>query len=540
VLPWSILAGDIIRATPVSPTSVPAGRKPTAYDLCEGKVMQLPRTVTIVGGGTAGWMAANLMAARWAGRNVTISLIESPEIGIIGVGEGSTPQLKAFFDGIGVSEQEWMPQCNATYKTGITFRNWSTKPGYEHYFHPFHTTLDQSSHPAFVYHCYLRRCGVDVDAHPDRFFLNTYLAAHRLGPRPNHNFPFVVPYGYHFDAQLVGGYLRKVAVSRGVRHLQRQVLGVVPGPGGDIAHLQLDGGDTHCADFFVDCTGFRGMLLQQALKVPFRTFASNLFNDAAVVMPTPQEANPHSQTISTAMRHGWAWEIPLTSRIGNGYVYSSSHCSADAAERELREHLGLLESDVVARHLKVRVGCVERHWHRNCLALGLSQGFIEPLEATALHIVLETIEGYLQSMEGDAPLESLQDEFNDVINRRFEGVRDYIVCHYRASSRADTPYWRENAANEQLPDNLKEILRAWLAQQDITMALEELKIGDYYNTLSWHCLLAGYGIFPPGPYRTPTGPKETRHSLAQIADYVQRCALNFRPHAEQLQDLVAG
>jgi 2-polyprenyl-6-methoxyphenol hydroxylase-like FAD-dependent oxidoreductase len=495
------------------------------------------KKIVIVGGGTAGWMTANLMARHWADRDFDIELLESREIGIIGVGEGSTPQLKAFFDAIGVKESEWMPQCNATYKVGITFNGWSTKTGFEHYFHPFPAQADLQNYPAFIHNCQLRRQGIDVHAHPDRYFVPSLLARDGLGPIANHSFPFPVRYGYHFDSQLLGQFLRGVATSRGVRYIEAQVVEVMRNEVGDIACLKLLDGASVTADFFVDCTGFRGMLLQQAMQVPFHSFAGNLFNDAAVVMPTPQRANPSSQTTSTALRHGWAWDIPLTHRIGNGYVYSSAYCAPDAAETELRERLGLLDSPVVARHLKMRVGRVVSTWSGNCLAVGLSQGFIEPLEATALHVVLETVEGFISCYERGGFTDKHRDELNLSIARRFDCIRDYIVCHYRVSTRRDTEYWRANSSHEQLSDSLRALLSVWLNREDLSAEIERQNIGAYYNTISWHCLLAGYGIFPNAPYRSPGDSREAGCDMHMIDDFVARCALNFKPHSEQLSGL---
>lgn len=496
--------------------------------------MPVPARTVIVGGGTAGWMAANLMARRWHGEKADICLLESPDVGIIGVGEGSTPQLKAFFDAIGVTEADWMPRCNATYKVGISFRGWSTRPGFDGYFHPFPAQTDTRNYKAFVYNCYLRRNGIDVDAHPDRYFVPAYLAKHGLGPIPDSNFPFPVLYGYHFDSLLLGRYLRDVAVARGVTHRQASVTDVIRGDSGGIGELVLDDGSRVAADFFVDSTGFRSLLMQQGMHVPFRSFSDNLFNDAAVVLPTKQGRTPQSQTISTAMRHGWAWEIPLTNRIGNGYVYSSASCSPDEAELELRQKLGLVDDEIEARHLKFKVGRVDKHWHANCLAVGLSQGFIEPLEATALHVVQSTVEGFLDRYETDGCDQRNQDAFNDEISRRIDGIRDYIVCHYRANSRTDTEYWRTNAANENLSDSLRQILHTWLQREDLTAEIQRQGISRYYNTISWHCLLAGYGLFPDQGLRKPGVDAEERYDLAEIDDFVARCGMNFRDHAEQL------
>ncbi len=485
-------------------------------------------------------MAANLMIRRWAGSDVEIVLLESPDIGIIGVGEGSTPQLKAFFDRIDVAESDWMPRCNATYKVGIGFANWSGQPGFERYFHPFPSQPDKRNHRAFVESCYQRRQGIDAEGHPDGYFLNTCLAAHRLGPKPAPDCPFRVDYGYHFDSQLLGQYLCEVAVTRGVRHMHGNVVRVVVSESGDIVRLELDDDRQIDAQFFVDSTGFKSLLLQQALRVPFESFAGNLFNDAAVVLPTPQGRSPACQTVSTALKFGWAWEIPLTNRIGNGYVYSSRYCPADAAETELRTRLGVLDADVPARHLKMRVGQVARHWQGNCLAVGLSQGFIEPLEATALHLVQATIEGFMNSYEKGAYTNRYADDFNRTIHRRFEGIRDYIVCHYRVNSRDDTEYWRDNAANENLSDSLQRLLRTWLDGRDLTVEILRQDIAGYYDTISWHCLLAGYGVFPPRESLRPAGPGEQVADPAEIAEFVTRCASHFRPHHEQLDFAAAG
>ena len=495
--------------------------------------MERQKRIVIVGGGTAGWMAANLMIRRWPDAQIT--LLESPDIGIIGVGEGSTPQLKAFFDGIDVSEAQWMPRGNATYKVGISFADWSRKPGFEHYFHPFPSQPDKQNHRAFVESCYWRRRGIDVEGHPDRFFLNAYLAQHRLGPKADRSFPFRVTYGYHFDSGMLGQFLAETAVARGVEHVQGKVADVLRGESGNIAGLALADGRHVEADFFVDSTGFRSLLMQQALGVRFRSFEENLFNDSAVVLPTPQGEAPACQTVSTALKYGWAWNIPLTNRIGNGYVYSSGFCTADEAETELREALDLLDSEVEARHLKMKVGQVEKHWHRNCHAVGLSQGFIEPLEATALHVVQTTIEGFMKNWEAGGFTNRFEDDFNRAIGQRFEGIRDYIVCHYRVNSRDDTDYWRANASNVNHSESLQRLLRTWKDRGDLTAEIIRQGISKYYDTISWHCLLAGYGLFPPHESLQPAGAGHRGHDMTRIKDFIARCALNFRPHSEQLE-----
>jgi len=493
------------------------------------------KSIVILGGGTAGWITANALIHRWADRGVAVTLIESPDIGTVGVGEGSTPRLKRFFDAIGVAEPEWMPKCNATYKVGISFANWSTKAGFERYFHPFPSQADRHTATAYYFNTYARRLGIDLHAHPDRFFLAARLAENRQGPKPDENFPIVVEYGYHFDANLLGDFLRSRAIARGVAHVQAKVVEVMQSADGDIRELLTDSGQSIAGDFFVDCSGFRSQLLQQTLRIPFRSFAANLFNDSAVVLPTEQSAQIGSQTISTAMKYGWAWEIPLTHRIGNGYVYSSGYCSADEAETELRARLGLLESDTPARHLKMKVGRVESHWHRNCLGVGLSQGFIEPLEATALNLVCNTVDDFITTVEAHGLEGDGRDGLNDRVNQGFENVRDYIVAHYIVNSRSDTDYWRRNGSNGEVSPALRQILEIWKTGKSLSLEIERQKIPTSYTAMSWYCLLGGYGIYPdirPAPADNAAGRKV---NMAEIDAYIGRCAMNFRLQNEQLQ-----
>lgn len=498
--------------------------------------LELRKRIVILGGGTAGWITASALINRWAERDVDVTLVESPAIGTVGVGEGSTPRLKKFFDDIGVDESEWMPSCNATYKNGISFVNWSTKPGFERYFHPFVSQVDKFTTTAFFFNTLARRQGVNVHAHPDRFSLTACLSENRQGPRPNENFPFVNDYGYHFDAHLVGEYLKELAKAQGVKHLQARVTDVNQEPDGDITSLSIEDGEPLEADFFVDCSGFRGALIQQALGVPFRSFAENLFNDSAVVLPTEQVDNIGAQTVSTALQYGWAWEIPLTHRIGNGYVYSSAFCSPDQAETELRGVLGLLDSDTEARHLKMKVGRVESHWYKNCLAVGLSQGFIEPLEATALNLVCNTVYRFMDTIEADGGFSgSGRNTFNERVNDSFEAVRDYIVAHYVLNTRQDTEYWVQNARNTNMSDTLQQILRIWTSGQNLSQEIEGQQIRSAYTPRSWYCLLAGYGYYPDIRQVPEEEQIVDRVDMTDVDEFVRRCALNFRSQNEQLQ-----
>ena len=492
------------------------------------------RRVLIVGGGTAGWMTALILARSLTELGVEITLVESPTVGIIGVGEGSTPWLRGFFDSLDIEESEWMPECHATYKCGITFDGWSTKPGCESYFHPFASMLDNLTMTQFVRNSDAKIRGADVCADPDRFFIAARLAAKQLAPKPAEHFPFDVWHGYHFDAVLLGQFLHKKALQRGVRYETAHVTHASLNEQGAIASVSTREGITLSADLFVDCTGFAGLLISQALKTPYVSFAENLFNDAAVAMPTPIGAAIPSETVSTAMRHGWAWKIPLTQRFGNGYVYSSKFCSADQAETELRQRLGLLESDTPARHLKMKIGRVTQHWNKNCLAVGLSQGFIEPLEATALLFIQQTASVFVDFLLRGDLSEAAQGRFNAHVNDHFEGTRDYIVTHYKTNSRTDTEYWRANAANLNLSEPLKQLLSLWMSGNSIAPHVRKQSLGRGYPVFSWYSIMSGMGIFPdPGALHAPTSEEQT-FGIAEIDNLLERSAANYRDHREVL------
>ncbi len=494
-----------------------------------------PHKIVILGGGTAGWMAANLMAKRWANKPIEITLVESPSVGIIGVGEGSTPTLKRFFESIEITEQEWMPRCDATYKVNIRFSGWSPESGIADYSHPFTCQTDTFSHRAFEVNCRTRRLGLNTHTRPDDFLLNGVLANQNKGPVTPENFPFVMEYGYHFNSQLLGEFLAEIALQRGVQHQQADVVSVSKHNNGDIAALVTKEGMEIKGDFFIDCSGFRSVLLKGALGVPFESFKSNLFNDSAVVLPTPIQQDIPSETLSTAMSAGWCWRIPLTSRFGNGYVYSSDFISSEQAEVELRQHLGMQDSDQECRHLKMKVGQAKYHWMNNCLGIGLAQGFIEPLEATALHLVQISIEMFMAKYDESQLTGKHRDSFNQDIHDRFERVRDYIVAHYKMNTRHDSEYWRVNRENNHLSDSLCHILDVWFKCEDLGVEIERQNLNSHFDSISWHCLLAGYGKFPPlAPNQPGTG---DLYQDQGVDEFLRRCSLNFQQHSENLNNL---
>jgi hypothetical protein len=275
--------------------------------------------------------------------------------------------------------------------------------------------------------------------------------------------------------------------------------------------------------------------LQGALNVEFETYKSNLFNDSAVVIPTLQNTTIRSETDATAMKAGWSWKIPLTNRTGNGYVYSSDFINSDAAEKELRLYLGV-EDSVESRHLKMKVGQVKQHWYRNCLAIGLAQGFIEPLEATALHLVQICMEMFVTQYKNGEYSSADRERYNGFAKTRFDRVRDYIVAHYKLNTRDDSEYWIANRNNDHISHSLAEIIRTWFNRGDLSQEIRRQDIGMHWDPISWHCLFSGYGAYPK---LAPNQPGKGDHYIdMKVEDFLLRCASNFSSHEENLAKLL--
>jgi len=459
-----------------------------------------PKRIIIAGGGTAGWMSASLLQHSWPASEIV--LIESENIGTIGVGEGSTPGLRQFFKTLNISDQEWMPHCNATYKSGIEFPNWSEIPGYESYFHPFFSTLDLETGNLFFKLAKEQKSGFPNNAHPDHFFISKQIASQHKAPISLNRQNFSLDYGYHFDAGLLAVFLKKRCLGLGLQHISDDISDVETDETGGVKALITARNGAQSADLYIDCTGFKALIIQQSLKNEFLSFSDNLFNDRAVAIQTPKaiQSTIKTSTKSTALSNGWAWEIPLTNRYGNGYVYSSSFINPDQAEQELRTHLNLADKDdVKVRHLTMKVGRVDKHWNKNCLAVGLSQGFIEPLEATALMIVQYTLETFIEQYTVNQQEQiKRQDQFNKKLNVMFEGVRDYIVTHYKTNTRSDSEYWLKCRENKNISNNLSALLDAWQNPSPNVFEDELNKQADglVYLRPSWFVILAGMGQFP--------------------------------------------
>jgi tryptophan 7-halogenase len=420
--------------------------------------------IVIVGGGTTGWMAAAYLVKALQG-SVAITLIESDQIPTLGVGEATVPSIRTeFFDFLEISESEWMPQCNGTFKIGIKFANWAYSP---------HTTKNNEFHHIFgeskeyddipLTHYWLKK-KLDGYDHPmsDCCYSSVAICESNKSPK------FLdgttgVNYAYHFDANLLARFLASWAVKKGVMRVVDKVVDVFLDNTGAINCLKTEKGDTHKADLYIDCSGFQGLLINQALKEPFISYSDSLLCDSAVAIPIKIENNDglRPYTTTTALSSGWAWEIPLYGRLGSGYVYSQKFLSPDEAEQELRKFHGSIADNIPAKHLKMRVGRNEHSWVKNCVSLGIANGFIEPLESTAIYFVYAALKHLIRYFPDKSMNNFLRDKYNERITFMIDDVRDFIVLHYCTTHREDTPFWKANKFDLKIPDTLKSLLEIY-------------------------------------------------------------------------------
>ncbi len=454
----------------------------------------IPKSIVIVGGGTAGWMTANLMMHHWQDLGVKITLIESSEIGTIGVGEGSTPFLRHFFETLGIQEKQWMPLCDATFKCGIGFPNWCGEDGNKQYFHPFYNEIDSQTAVDFMQSCQHRRQGFDTPCLPDDYFVTAYLAYQNKAPYDGQQKTIGVDYGYHFDSAKLGTFMAQHAMKMGVKRVIDTVE-TVHKDGENIGSIDAKTHGRFDADLFIDCSGLNGLLIQQTLNEEFINYQDYLPNNRAVAIATPHKESDElgSYTVSKGLSAGWMWQIPLQSRVGNGYVYSDQYLDKEAAEQELRETLDDFESP--ALHLKWTPGRIQNHWKANCLAVGMSQGFLEPLEAPMLNLVQQTIELFIETC-GVSAEQQHKNTFNITINNLVDGTRDYLQAHYATNSRTDSQYWRDSSSNQHRSSALNSILTSWRTQQNFDTSLASHHEVMVYGKTSWYCLLAGMDYFP--------------------------------------------
>lgn len=450
--------------------------------------------IVIVGGGTAGWMAATALSKVLGGpRGPAITLIESEAIGTVGVGEATIPQILSFNKLIELDEREFMRETHATYKLGIEFVDW-LRPGHS-YVHPFGTYgLDMLG--IEFHHFWLRGRALG-----DTSELDVYSIAAEAGkagkfypPQPgNPKSPLSkLAYAFQFDASRYARYLRGRAERQGVVRREGKVVEVKQdGESGFVTGVQLEDNTLVEADLFIDCSGFRSLLLAQTLGVPFKDWSKWLPCDRAVAVPCTLAGDHQPLTRSTARPAGWQWRIPLQHRIGNGHVYSSAHMSEEEATDLL---LANLDGRPLAEPNRLRfvAGHRERVWEKNVVALGLAGGFLEPLESTAIHLVQSSIARLLAYFPTTAFGAAEIDRFNHETAREYVDIRDFLVLHYCATERDDSEFWRY-CRNLDLPDPLVEKMELFRSSGRVIREHEEL-----FTETSWLSVMAGQGVTPQG------------------------------------------
>ncbi|MFN3424734.1 MAG: tryptophan halogenase family protein [Novosphingobium meiothermophilum] len=447
-------------------------------------------SVVIVGGGTAGWMTAAALANRLAGLPVTITLVESDEIGTVGVGEATVPHIRFFNARLGIDEADFMRRTNATFKLGIEFVNWGRKG--DSYIHPFGAHGEPIEGVAFhhIWARYRRAGGTE----PIEAFSLPVLAAREnrfAHPAPDPaSLLSTYSYAYQFDAALYAAYLRSYAEKRGVRRIEGRVIAVdQDGESGQVRRLTLDDGREIGGELFVDCSGFRGLLIEHTLKTGYADWSHWLPCNRAVAVPCASAGPLSPYTRATALDAGWQWRIPLQHRTGNGHVYCSSYISDEAAAETLLARLdGAPQAE--PRFLRFLTGKRHRQWNRNVVAIGLSAGFLEPLESTSIHLIQLGI-GFLMDLfptrEWDPMLAR---EYNRLMDLEYERVRDFLILHYHATERADTPFWNY-VRTMPVPDSLAERMTAF-RERGIVVNYRD----GMFLDASWVAVYAGQGIVP--------------------------------------------
>lgn len=461
------------------------------------------KRIVILGGGSAGWLTAGVIAAEHDAARPTgleVTVLESPEVAPIGVGEGTWPTMRDTLRCIGVTESDFVRECAASFKQGSRFDGWATGAAGERYYHPF--VLPQGYSDINLASGWLQRHAEVPFA--DLVSFQPHLCAHDKAPKQaaTPEYAAVANYAYHLDAGKFGPFLRRHCVERlGVRHVAGHMTGIRTHENGDIAALETQSHGELAGDLFIDCTGLASLLLGQHYGVRLRSQQHVLFNDSALAVQVPYGSEDHaiaSQTIATAQRSGWIWDIGLPTRRGIGYVYSSAHTTDEAAERELRHYVestGAAGQIEQPRKLSFNPGFRERFWHRNCVAIGLSAGFIEPLEASAL-VLIELSAGMLSDTMPATrdEVDIVAQRFNHCFAYRWERVIEFLKMHYVLTQRTDAAFWRDHRREASIPQRLKEQLALWQhrppSRHDFSSAEE------VFPSASYQYVLYGMGFRP--------------------------------------------
>ena len=514
------------------------------------------KNIVIVGGGTAGWMAASYLV-RALQQQANITLVESEAIPRIGVGEATIPSLqKVFFDFLGIPEREWMPQVNGAFKAAIKFVNWRKSPdgsGDDYFYHLFGNVPNCDGVP--LTHYWLRK-------HEQGFQQPMAYACYpQTGALDGKLAPCLpdgtrqMSHAWHFDAHLVADFLKRWAVERGVTRVVDEVVQVHLNDRGFISSLSTKEGRTLEADLFIDCSGMRGLLINQALKEPFIDMSHYLLCDSAVASAVPNDdaregIEPYTSAI--AMNSGWTWKIPMLGRFGSGYVFSSKFTSRDQATADFLDLWGLSDKQPL-NQIKFRVGRNGRAWVNNCIAIGLSSCFLEPLESTGIYFIYAALYQLVKHFPDTSFDPRLTDAFNAEIVHMFDDCRDFVQAHYFTTSREDTPFWLANRHDLRLSDAIKEKVQRYKAGLPLTTT--SFDDSTYYETFdyefknfwlngNYYCIFAGLGMLPdrslPLLRHRPESIDKAEAMFARIRREAERLRTSLPTNYDYLRSLREG
>ncbi|MGK7295096.1 MAG: tryptophan halogenase family protein [Candidatus Wenzhouxiangella sp. M2_3B_020] len=496
------------------------------------------RKLVVVGGGTAGWLTAGLIAARHtAGEpRIAVTLVESPQIGTIGVGEGTWPTMRTTLNQLGIPEARFLAECTAAFKQGTRFDGWVDGRENDSYYHPFTAPAGYPGTDLAPHWWPKREIASFVDAvTPQGMVCDRHLAP-KQAETPE--YAGVLNYGYHLDAGKFAALLTDHCTNNlRVTHIQDRITGLRSTENGDIAALETTENGEIEGDLFVDCSGMRSMLLGDHFGVAFVDRSDVLFNDTALAVQVPYASASSpvaSQTISTARAHGWIWDIGLTSRRGVGYVFSSRHGDDDAALATLTRYLKNTgappDFEIAPRRISFAPGHRERFWHRNCVAVGMASGFIEPLEASALVMVELSARMIADELPANRHvMDIVARRFNEKFRYRWGRIINFLKLHYVLSRRDDSTYWSDNRLPETIPDELLDLLELWRYRSPSTNDFPH--IDEIFSAASYRYVVYGMGFeprrFPPRP---PGGDERARRlfddNVRAVNQYVDRLPPN--------------